>query len=71
MTLTVMWNGGSKVWTSVKKVHYTDNVETTLCGLKISGYYETEVDDNVPRCMNCLRVFEAYVRNSRYRADRR
>lgn len=52
---TVVWDGGNLDWKPINRLHFDD--AKTLCGLKICGYYETNMQVQVlPRCENCIRV---------------
>lgn len=55
-THPVIWNGGTKDWTATRHVHLTKNDYKTLCGLRITGYYETYKEAGKPDCGNCLRL---------------
>jgi hypothetical protein len=52
---SIIWNGGTLDWRPVRHTHLTLTGKTSLCGLKVTGYYESHVDlsESAPVCKRC------------------
>ena len=56
----VIWNGGNLEWKGTKVHRYNGyhglSPVKSLCGLKVVGNYETDIDPDLPHCRNCIRI---------------